>query len=244
MKLVVTGASGGVGTLLRPALVEHAIRVVDRRPAAGWGETLLADLGDPDVAAAAVAGADAVLHLAGNPRPDAAWDQLLPANIATTAAVLDAAAAAHVSRVVVASSVHALGGYLQRAVREPIDPQSAPLPCCRYGASKAFAEAAAAATAYGSSTSVVCLRLGGCRPVPPNAGYARTWIGTDDLRSLVLAALTADLRYGVFAGISANATSPFGPGTVARDLGWVPRQNSATYGELPEGTSGVLCPPG
>jgi len=243
VKLVVTGAAGRVGTLLRPALVEHAVRVVDRHPVAGWAEVVVADLRDPDVAAAAVEGADAVLHLAGNPRPDAVWDQLLPANIVTTATVLDAAAAARVSRVVVASSVHALGGYLRPAVREPIDPQGAPLPCCRYGASKAFAEAAGAATAHSSSTSVVCLRLGGCRSEPPNAGYARTWIGTDDLRSLVLAALTADLRYGVFAGISANATSPFGPGTAARDLGWVPRQNSATYGDLPDGTSGVLCSP-
>lgn len=103
--------------------------------------------------------------------------------------------------------------------------------------------AAGAATAQGTSTSVVCLRLGGCRPEPPNAGYARTWIGTDDLRSLVLAALTADLRYGVFAGISANATSPVGPGTADRDLGWVPRQDSAAYGELPAGSSGVLCRP-
>ncbi|TDD15818.1 NAD(P)-dependent oxidoreductase [Kribbella turkmenica] len=255
-RIAVTGAAGGVATLLRPALADRTVRLVDRRPLtrsaaaggdrsgaiAGWGDidAVWGDLADPAVAAAAVAGVDAVLHLAGNPGAGASWDELLGPNLAATAALLDAAAAAGVRRVVLASSVHALGG--RTTDGELIDPQGPPRPCCRYGASKAFAEAAGAATASSTRTTVVCLRLGGCRPAPPTSSWAPTWIGVDDLTSLVEAALGADLRYGVYAGVSANTTTPFGPGTAERDLGWRPRQDSSTYAVPPGDGDGGLCP--
>jgi NAD dependent epimerase/dehydratase family len=242
VRLAITGAAGRVADLLRPALAGDTVRVVDCRPALGWGnaDVITGDLSDPAIAASTVDGADAVLHLAGNPNPLSPWADLLRPNIEATVAVLEAARAAGVHRVVLASSVHALGGWLQPGAGL-VDPQSPAWPCCPYGATKAFAEAAGAATAHASHTSVVCLRLGGCRPVPPTLLWARTWIGPDDLRALVTAALTADLRYGIYTGVSANADRLFAEGTAGADLGWWPRQNSADL-DVPPGDGG-LCPP-
>lgn len=244
MKLAITGAAGRVAQLLRPALADHTVRVVDRDPAAGWGDAdvITGDLADTAVAASTVDGMDAVLHLAANPDPNATWADLRRPNMEATVAVLAAAREAGVHRVVLASSVHALGGWL-RPGTGLVDPQLPPRPCCRYGATKAFAEAEGAQTAHVSDTSVVCLRLGGCREIPPTLAWAATWIGPDDLRGLVAAALAADLRYGVYTGVSANSNGVFADGTAGADLGWRPREDGATY-DLPPGDGPHnLCPP-
>lgn len=244
MRLAITGAAGRVAELLRPALAGHTVRVVDRRPAAGWGDAdvVTGDLADPAVAASTVDGVDAVLHLAANPNPMTPWAALIRPNIEATVAALDAAREAGVHRIVLASSVHALGGWL-RPGGGLVDPQAPARPCCRYGATKAFAEAVGAETAHVSSTSVVCLRLGGCRVTPPTLSWASTWIGPDDLRALVLASLTADIRYGVYTGVSANSNGVFAEGTAGADLGWWPQQNAADHDPPPGESSGGLCPP-
>jgi hypothetical protein len=65
--------------------------------------------------------AAAALHLAGNPEPTAAWDDLYRANVVITRRVLAAAAGHEVGRIVLGSSVHASGGH-NRPDRYPIDP--------------------------------------------------------------------------------------------------------------------------
>jgi len=88
---------------------------------------VLGDLGDPDIAARAVDGVDAVdavVHLAGIPTPGTAWTPLVRAGV---------------TRLILASSVHVTDGYADRSAW-PVDPQWPAAPCCRYGASKATTE--------------------------------------------------------------------------------------------------------
>ena len=70
MRLLVTGASGRVGTCVVGGLRArgHTVRAFDRRaPAdAGAGESVQGDLGDFDQVRRAVDGVDAVIHLGGN----------------------------------------------------------------------------------------------------------------------------------------------------------------------------------
>jgi hypothetical protein len=106
-----------------------------------------------------------------------------------------------VRRVVFASSVHAMGVY-EGSRQWPVDPGRPPAPCCAYGATKAFDEALARTYAYRTGLSLVGLRLGLCTPEATPEEARAGWLGPCDLRDVVRAALTADVRFGVYPAVS------------------------------------------
>lgn len=118
MRVLVTGAGGGIGRFVVRELVAHghAVVALDRAreqiPAGDGGAAQLhvGDCRDAELVRAATAGADAVVHLAGVPQPDLVPDvELFAGNTQATFTVLDAAVRAGVRRVVTASSISALG---------------------------------------------------------------------------------------------------------------------------------------
>jgi dihydroflavonol-4-reductase len=117
MTTLVTGASGFVGAAVarRLAAAGHAVRVMlragaDRRNVRGFAcEVVEGDLDDHASLAAAVAGCEAVFHVAADYRlwvPDPA--AMLRTNVDGTVALIRAAMAAGVRRVVYTSSVATL----------------------------------------------------------------------------------------------------------------------------------------
>jgi len=145
VKTLVTGATGFVGSHLAELLRRRGDEVVAlvRSPARAaalreLGVTLVAgDLGDPGALAEAVRGVELVHHVAGL---TAARDEaeFRAVNVAGTARLLEAAAAAGARRFVLVSSLAAAGPSARgrrRASDEPEDPVTA------YGRSKAEAEA-------------------------------------------------------------------------------------------------------
>ncbi|MFY0409571.1 NAD-dependent epimerase/dehydratase family protein [Solicola sp. PLA-1-18] len=151
MKIVVTGASGNVGTALLRHLAsapeQHEVVGVSRRrppevaPYAGvaWVE---ADLAEPEAAGAltrAMAGADAVVHLAWGFQPSHDLEYLNRLGLQGTASVLEAAIATGVGHVVHMSS---LGAYSPRVDDARVD-ESWPtegVPGSTYSMQKAAAE--------------------------------------------------------------------------------------------------------
>lgn len=240
--VLVTGATGKVAQLLRPALDDLSVRAVDIKQVTGWdgAETAVGDLADPAFTAAAVEGVDDVVHLAADPRPAASWRDLRGPNADAVVNLLEASAGAGVRRVVLASSVHAMGGYVRRG-GPVIDPSWPARPCCPYGASKAFAEAYGATIADGGGPAVICLRLGGCQPEPTDLGTTLGWLAPGDLQQLVSAALATDVRYGTYFGVSANTRGMFDYTNATDQLGYRPRFDAEAYAPgLPEGDGG-LC---
>jgi uronate dehydrogenase len=204
---------------------------------------LRGDLADPKLAVEATAGVDAVVHLAANPNPDATWPELHGPNLLAVTNLLEAAATHRIPRLVLASSVHAMGQYLGRD-RRPIDPAWTPAPCCRYGATKAFAEAAARAYSYQHGLGAICLRLGATVATPWNTGMLGGWFAPEDLRQLVICSLESDIPFGVYHGISANTRSEWDIGNGRSDLGYDPTENSEVFaGTVPTGDDGGLCQP-
>lgn len=132
-KVLVTGAAGLVGRVVARHLAEigHAVRAVDRRTPGEAGadaastarlEWRTGDLADPQFAAAAVEGVDAVVHLAAIPSPWGHPDlQVYAGNVAATYAVLDAAGRAGIRRALIASSISIYG--LAWSEREPTPPE-------------------------------------------------------------------------------------------------------------------------
>ncbi|WP_051793616.1 NAD(P)-dependent oxidoreductase [Kibdelosporangium aridum] len=224
--LVVTGGLGRVATVLRPALAPNT-RLIDLRPGA---EQL--DLSDPRQAAEAVRGADAVLHLAATPSPGQDWSSAHRGNVVPTEVLLRACEG-RVARVVLASSVHAVGLY-HRPGRDLISPEWTPKPCCDYGVSKVAIEELGQRHAERYGVSVICLRLGSTGYPLDQQRHANMWLSDRDARQLVLAALTADVRFGVYFGVSANTPARWDITNARAELGYQPVDDSAAF-DIPVG---------
>jgi nucleoside-diphosphate-sugar epimerase len=233
MRVLIAGAAGGVAGLLLPGLRErHDVRETDLR---GPNE---GDLTDPAFAARMVEGMDAVVHLAANANPEATWDELYSTNVVAAATLLDAAAGASVRKVVLASSGHAMGQYVHPDAL--VSPALPPAPCCPYGATKAFVEAAGRVAAYRHGLQVVVLRLGAVYPVPPALEAMPAWLAPDDLERLVDRALEADVRFTACHGMSANQPAQW---DLANDIGYRPLSDSSRYdGEVPDLPGWGVCP--
>jgi uronate dehydrogenase len=221
--VVVTGAAGLVGGLVVDGLKDrYDLRPTDVRRDGG-------DLRDRSFVEGLLDGAGAVVHLAANADPDTDWADLRGPNADAVATVLDAAARSGTVRtVVLASSLHAMGGHLD-AGATGIAADWLPYPCCAYGATKVFAEQLGRVYSDLHGLSVRCLRLGGVAARPEARSWLGGWLSVGDVVSLVEAALTADVRYGVYHGISANTGSMWDWSSAARDLGYRPRDDSAEH---------------
>ena len=134
------------------------------------------------------------MHLAAVPDPEATWGQLLPPNVIGLYNVARAAADAGVRRLVLASSLHAVGAYPQGTQRRVDDPAR---PANLYGATKAWAEAIGSWIAAETSISVVALRIGWFlerRPTLEEASHVdlSCWLSIRDAAELVRAAVEAE----------------------------------------------------
>lgn len=229
-RLLLTGAAGGLGRVLRPRLKARcdALRLSDIADlgAAAPGEELVpARLEDKAAVRALLEGVDAVVHLGGL-STEHAFEQILPANIVGTYHVYEAARVQRVRRIVFASSNHVTGFYPQDEV---IDARAPMRPDSNYGLSKAFGENLAQFywDRYGIET--VSLRIGSSFPEPRDRRMLATWLSYDDLERLVVASLTAPVvGHTVVYGFSDNATA-WWDNRGARHLGFRPRDSSEPF---------------
>jgi nucleoside-diphosphate-sugar epimerase len=214
-----------VAAQLLPALDDaYELRLMDRTGAGDVDSDprlVLASLTDHDVLDQVLAGVDAVVHLAGNPDPAADWGRLRDPNVEGFAALLEAARAAGVHRVVFASSVHAMGVY-EGTGRWPVDPAWPPAPCCAYGATKAFDEALARVYAYRSDVSAIGLRLGLCTPQAGPAEAIAGWLRPVDLQRIVIGALETRVLFGVYHAVSWPSRRRWDIGSATRELAYQP----------------------
>jgi nucleoside-diphosphate-sugar epimerase len=204
-RVVLTGADGRIGRAILPLL--PAAWDVLGTDLTGSSEVAALDVTDQGACRRVFAGADAVVHLAAVPDPDASWERLLPANVLGAHHVADAAASCGVGRLVLASSLHAVSAVPVHRQARATDP---PRPANLYGATKAWAEALGAWVASTTPTSVVAMRIGYFaeqRPDPDTmpAEEVSAWLSPRDAAELVRASVEADgFTFLVANGISAN----------------------------------------
>jgi len=230
-RVLITGAGGAIGTALREGLPARgfALRSHDRTPIepAPDEEMVTGDVTDLDALTSAMAGVDAVVHLAAI-ATEASYDEIAATNIGGTYAAFEAARRAGVRRVVYASSNHAVGFY----PRMPLAPADLrPRPDTYYGVSKVFGEALGSLYADRYGLQVACLRIGSFLPRPQRRRHLSTWLSPGDMVRLTQACLsTPDLGFAVVWGISANTRGwwDLEPG---RALGYFPVDDAETYAE-------------
>ncbi|MCM1969773.1 NAD(P)-dependent oxidoreductase [Streptomyces sp. NPDC002812] len=230
--LLLTGAAGGVATLLRPLLPAYGytLRLADIRPVDGAGgpDCLTFDLRDTDAVREAVRGVDAVVHLGGISLEDG-FEAVLDANIRGTYHLYEAVRAEGVRRVVFASSNHVEGFVPLTGRPLPAGAQLPVRPDTYYGLSKAFGEGLASLYADKYGVETVSVRIGSCFERPRTVRMLSTWLSPADCARLVHAALTApDVGHTVVHGISAN-TRAWWDLTSARALGYAPQDDAESY---------------
>jgi uronate dehydrogenase len=242
MRILMTGAAGEIGTVLRAGLagLYERVRLADVRPCGDLRpgeEDLVTDVTDPDAVVAAARDMDCIVHLAGIPR-EGPWDRILPINIAGTYNVFEAARRAGVKRVVFASSNHVTGYY---RVGRPVGEHDLPRPDSRYGLSKAFGEGVGRLYADKHGLSVACLRIGSFRARPQNARELRTWISYRDMVQLVRRCIEAPaFHFIVVYGVSANTRNEWRDET-APLIDYRPEDDAEIYARELEGK---VYPPG
>ena len=163
--IAVTGGSGKAGRAVVADLTDHGHEVTNIDVAASRHPdepTVIADLTDFGQTLEAIAGHDAVIHLAAIPAPNVLTDaETFRTNMMSTYNVLSAAATLGIARVVWASSETLIGLPFDRERPQyaPIDEAHPLLPESHYALSKLAGEAIADQFARWTAMTVVSLRI-------------------------------------------------------------------------------------
>lgn len=233
-RVVLTGAAGAVGSVLRAGLAPLVGELVssDLRnvaPVASNERSVPADVVDAAAVDALIAGADQVVHLGGI-ADEAPFATLAGPNLEGAFNVLEAARRHGVGRVVYASSNRITGFYPPEGKltgAEPVRPDGL------YGATKAFAEALGRLYVDRFGLQFVAVRIGSFEERPGDERQLSTWLSHGDAVRVFAAALAADgdVGFHVVYGVSANRRSWWASADGDERLGYRPADDAEDHAE-------------
>lgn len=196
-RILITGSSGRVGTLLRPLLARpgRVLRLFDLRtpeplPGTGIEEVVTGSVDDLGALTAATDGVDAVLHLGGQSH-EASAEDVLRANAYGTYCVLESARRAGVGRILLGSSNHVAGFHALSEHPGDVPADVEARPDTLYGWSKVAVESAGRLFHDQYGLDVICLRIGQCFATPRGHRGLAMWLSPHDCARLVEAAVGA-----------------------------------------------------
>lgn len=227
-RLLITGAAGGMGRLVRPRLaglarVLRVSDVVDMEADPGE-EGVQCDLADGQAVRDLVAGCDGVVHLGGM-SVEGPFGPIRDANI-TGVYNLYEAVRVHPCRVLFASSNHVVGYYEQSKRLTGAEPT---LPDSLYGVSKVFGEQMALLYWHKFGIETARVRIGSCEERPSDVRRLSTWLSPDDFARLVSRVFTVPrLGCPVVWGVSQTSTG-WWDNSEAGYLGWEPQDSVEPY---------------
>ena len=232
-KVLITGAAGRIGQVLRAGLKDRCdLRLMYHRTvlaAAEGEEVVLGSVADQAAIEAAVDGVDAVVHMAGDPATSATWESVLEKNIQGVYCTYEACKNKGVKRVIFASTNHVTGFYEQDGVYTT--PEMPERPDSLYGVSKAFGEDLGQYYADQYGLEVVCLRIGSFQPDSAvserkSDRILSTWLSHRDCVQLVWRGIEADVRFGIYYGISGNTRAYWDIQSARQELGYDPEDDA------------------
>jgi len=235
-RVLITGASGGVGKFMRTRLRRPGrwLRLMDIVPPAPADddeavEIVTGSINDPDLLVSAFDGVTALIHLGGQSREDT-WANILTTNIDGTHNVLEAARVAGVQRVILASSNHSVGfRVIGDDGPDGLRADSSPRPDTYYGVSKAAIESLGALYHHRFGMDVICIRIGTCFVAPWDIRGLSTWLSPDDAGRLFEACLTTPSPgYRIIWGVSDN-TRRVSSLREAEELGYKSADNAEKF---------------
>ena len=233
-RVLITGAAGRIGQVLRQGLKErYDLRSMYHRtvlPAAEGEDVRVGSITDLAQVEEIVDGVDAIVHMAGDPNVGASWESILEANIKGVYCLYEAAKRRGVKRIVFASTNHVTGFYERDGVYTT--PEMPERPDSFYGASKAFGEGLGRYYVDAFGLQVFNLRIGSFQP--DSAVIERTsdrilstWLSHRDCVQLVWRCIEVEgVDFGIFYGISGNKRAYWDIGSARRVLGYEPEDDA------------------
>ncbi len=244
LRVLVTGGAGNIGSYF----AEHAgdrydLTLLcherdDTSKVGTLGKVIVSDVTRLEDCIKACQDIDVVLHLAADPSPSATWDSLLPVNIVGTYNMFAAAKSTGVRRVVYASSIHAVGGYVSDRQVAPNDPVN---PGDLYGVTKCFGEAMGRYMAEQEGVQCIAIRIGAFQPthkfddaheVEQAVHLIDSFVSKRDLNQLLQKAVEAEhLKFAVVHGLSDNRFKKMSIDTARELLGYEPQDDLTEMNE-------------
>jgi NAD+ dependent glucose-6-phosphate dehydrogenase len=239
-KIGITGASGNIGTTLQKGLYQdydlslYDIRKGNLPPDARFSK---ADLAKKDEINGIFNGLDALIHLAGDPRPDAPPQQTFRNNFLATSLVFEEARRSGVKKIVYASSnfYHeaAIGEALQGTLGRLITLDMPPSPICLYGESKVYGENLGRHLSY-LGMQFVALRIGWTVPQDNPKAYGGDYMravfcSKRDLVQAFSKALEVNTDFLAAFAVSDNSHAVFDLSETKEKLGFLPQDNAENY---------------
>jgi uronate dehydrogenase len=228
--ILITGAGGALGSVLRDSLRPYA-ETLSLHGRQSMGEVrenekhFICDLADRDAVFEMLKGVDMVIHMGGTPRENT-FQVILDSNIVGSYNIYEGARQAGVKRVIYASSVHAIGFY---ECVQTIDANVPQRPDSLYGVSKTFVENLSRYYFDKFGIESVCLRIGSCFPKPVDRRMLATWLSYDDFSHLCIQSImTPSVGHMIVYGNSNNSAN-FWDNTQAAYLGYRPKDSADAY---------------
>ena len=233
--ILITGAAGALGQLLRKALKDwdRNVRLTDLcdlgKPANNE-EIVLSDLADLDSVTEMIDGVDEIVHLGGK-SVEGSFEEILNSNIRGTYNIFEASRRHGGKRILFASSNHAVGFHPRES---KLDGNSIQKPDSLYGVSKCFGEILARYYFDKFAVESVSVRIGSCLPEPKDRRMLTTWLSPDDFVRLTKRVFEAE-RVGalIMYGVSDNQEQ-WWDNSHASSLGWSPKDNSEPFRSMIE----------
>jgi len=241
--VLLTGAGGAVGEAILGGLGDsYEWKLMFHSPPVEEPdhEYAVGDVANDEDVQAAVEGVGSIIHLAGDPRPDAPWKSVLANNIDGTQKMYEAAIEEGVTKFVYASSNHAVGAYEDE--RKPdlyrsdddfrLDGTEFPRPGNLYGVSKATGEVIGRYYHDEYDIDVCNIRIGNLTKGHPPIDYERgqaMWLSYRDCAHIHERALEAEYDFEIVYGISDNDRKYYSLERAKEMLGYEPRDNSAHF---------------
>ena len=230
-KIVLTGASGRLGSYLREPLSNKTEKLVSLDINA-LGKTLkneqfeLADLSNYPEIERVLEGANVVVHFAAlsNEGP---FEKILEANIVGAFNIWKAAQEHKIKRIIFASSIHAVGMHESTSMANS---NVMHRPDTFYGLSKCFGEDLGRMYWDKCAIECLCIRIISCAKVTSNRALG-TWLSYDDLVRIVVQSIEIEeLGFEIIYGVSNNKRSPVNNEN-AKKLGLEIEDNAEVFAE-------------
>jgi uronate dehydrogenase len=232
-RILMTGASGGIGTSLRKLLppIYPDLLLSDIKPPADLNASekfKAADLADLAQVESICEGVDGILHFGGY-SVEGPWDAILQSNIIGCYNLFEAARRKGVKRVIFASSNHAVGFYPRH---HRIGTDVTARPDSRYGVSKLFGEGMGSLYSNKHGLRVTCLRIGNFGDKPIDHRRLSIWLKPEDLVQLCRIGLEhAGIKFEIFYGASYNERA-WWDNSRAYELGYRPTGKAEDFREF------------
>lgn len=228
-KVLVTGGGGKIGTILAEELGnQFEFKRLDKNHAKGCA---FVEVSCYNELYSAAVGQEAIVHLAWDSQENWRSNVIMPVNKTMAENVYRVAAELKISRVIVASSIHA-DDWNRPKAQQIMTTVLNPTPTSLYGATKVYIEMLGKFYALHRGLEVICLRFGGVDPqdvIRQESGCRQIFLSRRDCVSLVKKCLEVEVPRGSFHNIYGISDNRGARHNWANQFGWKPQDNGCNF---------------